>query len=93
MSCPGSKFSVIRPPNTMITTEWPDGYYTNISLDTQNLWSSGLHGLQGSVSSMFNIQWRSYDIRQQNLSSLYDSVNSTSTRDFYDNGSPYIIGG
>jgi hypothetical protein len=45
ISCPGSNFSVIRtdnPDNLTINTEWPDGYYTNISLETQNLWASGL---------------------------------------------------
>jgi hypothetical protein len=99
ISCPGSNFSVIRtvnPDNLTINTEWPDGYYTNISLDTQNLWASGLDAMDNSVSSMFDIQWRSYEIRQQNLSSILpDRYNYTfsSAGMYYDNGSPYVVGG
>lgn len=99
ISCPGSNFSVIRtvnPDNLTINTEWPDGYYTNISLETQNLWASGLDAMENSVSNIFDIQWRSYEVRQQNLSSMLpdrynDSFSSAGM--YYDNGSPYVVGG
>jgi hypothetical protein len=99
VSCPGSNFSVIRtvsPDNLTIDTEWPDGYYTNISLETQNLWASGLDAMENSVSSMFDIQWRSYEIRQQNLSSIRPdrfNYSFSSAGMYYDNGSPYVVGG
>jgi hypothetical protein len=97
ISCPGSNFSVIRTNDTdnfPYNYEWPDGYYTNISLETQSLWASGLDAMQGSVSSMFDIQWRSYEIRQQNLSSIVPSrYNFTQPQTAYDRGSPYIVGG
>ncbi|KAF5850127.1 hypothetical protein GGP41_002393 [Bipolaris sorokiniana] len=101
MSCPGSNFSVIRelytdPNNFTLNLNWIDGYYyTNISFETQNLWASGLDAMERSVSSMFDIQWRSYETRQQNLSSMFASYNDTSssTGQYYDNGSPYLVGG
>jgi len=99
ISCPGSNFSVIRtdgPNNFSFTVEWPDGYYTNISSETQNLWASGLDAMEHSVSSMLDIQWRSYEIRQQNLSSTFNPYNDTwspSNGDYYDKGSPYVVGG
>ena len=98
ISCPGSNFSVIQtdsPDPLTHNYEWPYGYYTNISLETQNLWVSGLETMKSSVSSMFDIQWRSYEIRQHNLSNIipgrfdytYPVVES------YDNGLPYVMGG
>ncbi|XP_014561460.1 hypothetical protein COCVIDRAFT_22421 [Bipolaris victoriae FI3] len=101
MSCPGSNFSVFRElytnfDNFTLNWSWTDGYYyTNISLETQNLWASGLDVMERSVSSMFDIQWRSYEIRQQNLSSMFTRYNdiSSSTEKYYDNGSPYLVGG
>jgi hypothetical protein len=45
---------------------------------------------------MFDIQWRSYEIRQQNLSSTFNPYNDTwspSNGDYYDKGSPYVVGG
>ncbi|EUC45273.1 hypothetical protein COCMIDRAFT_36950 [Bipolaris oryzae ATCC 44560] len=100
MSCPRSNFSVTRDGsidnNGTLTWNWTDGYYyTNISLETQNLWESGLVTMQKSVSSIFDIQWRSYEIRQQNLSSMFAYYNDTSssTEKYYDNGSPYLVGG
>jgi hypothetical protein len=99
ISCPGSNFSVIRtdnPDNLTYNFEWPDGYYTNISLETQNLWASGLDIMQSSVSSMFDIQWRSYEIRQQDLSNILPvrfNYTFTPTVQYYDNGSPYVVGG
>jgi hypothetical protein len=101
MSCPGSNFSVVRdvyldPNNLTIKWNWTDGYYyTNISMETQNLWASGIETMESSVSSMFDIQWRSYEIRQQNLSSMFARYNYTSpsTEQYYDNGSPYLVGG
>jgi hypothetical protein len=71
-------------------------YYNNISLKKQNLWASGLDAMESSVSSMFDIQLRSYEIRQQNLSSILpERYNDTfsSAGMYYDNGSQYVVGG
>jgi hypothetical protein len=92
IACPGSNFSVI-PTADLDEKEWPDGYYTNISLETQNVWASGLHTMQSSVSSIFDIQWRSYKISQQNSSKGTNRYKYDSPDKVYDNGSPYVVGG
>lgn len=86
--CPGSNFTAIGKPNSP-DVYMPDGYDTSIPLEVRKIWNSGLKGMDKSVSSIFDIQWRSYTVKQQDPSGLINM----STGVQFNNGSAFLAGG
>jgi hypothetical protein len=77
--CPGS-ISTYVPQRNISVMYAPDGYDVSIPLEIRKLWSSGLEGMARSMSSIFDIEWRSYVKRE-----------ATSTE--FSNRSAYLVGG
>jgi hypothetical protein len=81
MPCPGSNFTAIYNENhTQIYV--PDGYDTSIPSSVMEIWNSGLKTMNESVSSIFDIQWRTYAIEQE----------IPLDGGFFNNGSSYLVG-
>lgn len=66
--CPGTNFTLIpgRSPYTDLYV--PGGYNTSIPSDYLQIWGSGLRHMASTVSSIFDIQWRSPTTLQQDES-------------------------
>ncbi|KAF2819009.1 hypothetical protein CC86DRAFT_398941 [Ophiobolus disseminans] len=89
MLCPATNFTLdpgLRPYYDMYV---PDGYNTSIPFAYQNIWSSGLGALAPTVSSSFDIQWRSPNLLQQDESGKI----RTSSGVQMNNGSAFLVGG
>ena len=86
--CPGSNFTAIGEPNST-DVYMPDGYDTSIPLEVRKIWSSGLKGMDGSVSSIFDIEWRSYVVKQQDPSGWINMTNGVQ----FNNRSAFLVGG
>ncbi|OJD16538.1 hypothetical protein AJ78_03315 [Emergomyces pasteurianus Ep9510] len=74
-TCPGSDVVIENYPNG--TQYLPYGYDARIPPKTMDTFQSGLKSLPPTVSSLFDIEWRTYGIRTE------DDVN---------NGSRYLVG-
>lgn len=61
VNCPGSHNVINRSGNqTLGTYELPYGYNTSIALNVTDVFDSGRNQFDGTVSSIWDIQWRSY---------------------------------
>lgn len=61
VNCPGSHNVINRPGNQpMRTYELPYGYNTSIAANVTDVFDSGRNQFEGTVSSIWDIQWRSY---------------------------------
>lgn len=78
MTCPGSDVTVITSINdTTTSADLPNGYDTRIPRNLTELFSSGLAAQSPSMSSIFDIQWRSY---------------TTDQSDNIDKGAKFLVG-
>lgn len=82
MPCPYSNFTAIYNENHTLVTV-PDGYDTSVPSVLKDRYSSGLDLQNKSVSSIFDIQWRTYAVAQEL---------ETGDGGFFNNGSAYLVG-
>ncbi|PGH10001.1 hypothetical protein GX51_00267 [Blastomyces parvus] len=61
--CPGSDVVIINHPNG--TQDLPYGYDSRIPPKIKDMYQSGLKSLPPTVSSLWDIEWRSYSIRSE----------------------------
>ncbi|KAH7400636.1 hypothetical protein DE146DRAFT_781147 [Phaeosphaeria sp. MPI-PUGE-AT-0046c] len=87
--CPGTNFTLVPGATPYTQMYVPDGYNTSIPLDYQGIWSSGLSALSPTVSSIFDIQYRSPEILQQDASGKVTNYAGVQIN----NGSAYLAGG
>jgi hypothetical protein len=87
--CPGTNFTLIRGSRPYTEMYAPDGYNTSIPLDYQGIWSSGMSKMAPSVSSYFDIQWRSPNVLQQNAAGKITTPSGIQMN----NGTAYLVGG
>lgn len=87
--CPGTNFTLVPGATPYTQMYVPDGYNTSIPLEYQHIWSSGLSGLSPTISSIFDIQYRSPDTLQQDASGKV--ANNAGVQ--INNGSAYLVGG
>ena len=82
MLCPGANFTAIYNQNhTQVYV--PDGYNTSVPSTVMDTYNSGLRTMNKSVSSIGDIQWRTYSIEQE----------IPLPGGFFNNGSEYLVGG
>lgn len=87
--CPGTNFTLVAGARPAIQMYAPDGYNTSIPREYQDIWSSGLGKLSKTVSSIFDIQYRSPVTLQQDASQK--TANQAGVQ--FNNGSAYLAGG
>lgn len=66
--CPGTNFTLVAGARPYTQMYAPDGYNTSIPRDYQNIWGSGLSSRSTTISSIFDIQYRSPVTLQQDAS-------------------------
>jgi hypothetical protein len=87
--CPGTNFTLVPGARPYTQMYVPDGYNTSIPRDYQNIWSSGLSSRSTTISSIFDIQYRSPVTLQQDASGKV--INNAGVQ--FNNGSAYLAGG
>jgi hypothetical protein len=65
VNCPGANNTVIVSKNaTTITWDYPNGYDIRLPRNITEAFQSGLANMPSTVSSLFDIQWRTYQIKK-----------------------------
>lgn len=93
MACPNTGQTItpvnVTSPQGYISTNYeaPQGYNTRIPRTVYDFWNSGITLFNSTISSPFDIQWRTWRTSVKNGSDFL-SFNSS----FFNNGSTYAIG-